>query len=178
VHLAELPVLRRRQLVDGATQALGLQQVRDADSAARHLVLVGRADAAPGGADGALLARFVAGLVQGAVPGKDHVGPARYAHARRVLQHAAARELVDLAQQHHRVHHHARPDHVGGTGLQHAGRHHVQDRFLALDPQCVSRVVAAVEAHHHVGLCGDPVDHLALALVAPLSANGYQRRHG
>src|SRR5271169_1654513 len=32
----------------------------------------------------------------------------------------------------------------------------------------MSGIVAALEAHHHVGLFGQPVDDLALALVAPL----------
>jgi hypothetical protein len=35
-------------------------------------------------------------------------------------------------------------------------------------------VVAALESHHHIGAAGEPVDNLALALVAPLRADdGY-----
>ena len=42
---------------------------------------------------------------------------------------------------------------------------------LVADDQRVAGVVAALEAHHHVGAAGEPVDDLALALVAPLGAD-------
>ena len=41
----------------------------------------------------------------------------------------------------------------------------------------VARVVAASIAHHHVGLLGQHVDDLALALVAPLRPDDYGRWH-
>ena len=47
----------------------------------------------------------------------------------------------------------------------------VQHRLLAADHQRVAGVVAALEAHHALRAVGQPVDDLALALVAPLGAD-------
>ena len=38
-------------------------------------------------------------------------------------------------------------------------------------------IVAALEAHHDVGLLGEPVDDLALALVTPLGPDHHHIRH-
>src|SRR5690606_30999374 len=70
-------------------QLLGIVQVGDADAAARHLVLVGRADAAAGGADGLAAGGLLAGLIQGDVVRHDQRGgradlqPAAHFHAGR-----------------------------------------------------------------------------------------------
>src|SRR5829696_8367757 len=48
---------------------------------------------------------------------------------------------------------------------------------LGPDDEGVAGVVAALEAHDHVGLLGEPVDDLALALVAPLGADHHDIRH-
>jgi hypothetical protein len=105
------------------------------------------------------------------------VGAPRDPHPGRVAQHAAVPELPELGQQHLRIHHHPGPDQVDGTGAQDPRRHHVQHGLLAIHQQRVTGVVAALEAHHQVGLHGQPVDDLALALVPPLGAHGHQRRH-
>jgi hypothetical protein len=47
----------------------------------------------------------------------------------------------------------------------------------AVDDQRVAGIVAALEAHHHVGALRQPVDDLALALVAPLGADDDDVRH-
>ena len=52
--------------------------------------------------------------------------------------------------------------------MQNARRDEVQDVFLVANLNRVARVVAALIAHHHVGLLGQHVDDLALALVTPL----------
>src|SRR5258708_9473342 len=47
----------------------------------------------------------------------------------------------------------------------------MQHRLLGSDHQRVAGVVAALEAHHALRAVGQPVDDLALALVAPLGAD-------
>ena len=47
----------------------------------------------------------------------------------------------------------------------------MQHGLLAADHQRVAGVVAALEAHHALRAVGQPVDDLALALVAPLGAD-------
>src|SRR5262249_4323086 len=54
---------------------------------------------------------------------------------------------------------------------QDPGGDEMQDRLLAADHQRVAGVVPALEAHHTLGVVGEPVDDLALALVAPLGAD-------
>ena len=64
VHLRQLEVLLAGESRDRVAQARRVEQVGDADPAPRDLVLVGGSDAAPGGADRALLARLLARLVE------------------------------------------------------------------------------------------------------------------
>ncbi len=52
--------------------------------------------------------------------------------------------------------------------MQRARRHQPQDEFLAVHDQRMGGVVAALEAHHHVGVLGEQVNDLALALISPL----------
>jgi hypothetical protein len=47
----------------------------------------------------------------------------------------------------------------------------MQHGLLAADDQRVAGIVAALEAHHALGMIGQPVDDLAFALVAPLGAD-------
>ncbi len=86
-------------------------------------------------------------------------------------------EPADLLEQRARIEHHAVADHRQLAGPHHAGR---QQRELvggAVDDQRVAGIVAALEAHHDVGLLGEPVDDLALAFVAPLGADHDHIRH-
>ena len=80
-------------------------------------------------------------------------------------------EPVDLLDQRARIEHNAiaddrqlpRPHHPGG-----------QQRQLvdgAIDDERVTRVVAALEAYHDVGLLREPVDNFPLAFVSPLGAD-------
>ena len=48
---------------------------------------------------------------------------------------------------------------------------------LAADDERVAGIVTALEPHDDVGLLGQPVDDLALALVAPLGAHDNHVRH-
>ena len=47
----------------------------------------------------------------------------------------------------------------------------VQRQLAAIDDERMPRVMASLKAHHAVDVFGEPVDHLALALVAPLRAD-------
>ena len=58
-----------------------------------------------------------------------------------------------------------------GVPRDDAGREQRQLVGLVADDQRVAGIVAALEAHDHVGAAGEPVDDLALALVAPLRAD-------
>ena len=57
------------------------------------------------------------------------------------------------------------------------GRQQRQLVGLVADDQRMAGVVAALEPHHDIGAAGQPVHHLALALVAPLGADHRDIRH-
>ncbi len=59
--------------------------------------------------------------------------------------------------------------HAGGQQRQFIGR--------AVDHQRMAGIVAALEAHHHIGALRQPVDDLALAFVAPLGADDHDIGH-
>jgi hypothetical protein len=61
----------RADAVQLGIQIIEMRQIAHADRAAADLVFIGRADAAPGGADLARACRFLAQAVQIAVEGQD-----------------------------------------------------------------------------------------------------------
>ena len=61
-------------VVDVGAEERGVEQVDDAQAVAMHLVLVGGADAAAGGADGLAAGRGLGGKLDHAVIGQDDLG--------------------------------------------------------------------------------------------------------
>jgi len=136
----------------------------------------GSARSQPGGADLIAAARRLARLVQRRVERQDQ---------RRVLGDAQRLgrdaqplrgDAVDLVQQRLRVEHHAVADDAELAAHQ-AGGEQAQLVGLVAHHQRVAGIVAALEAHHDLGAAGEPVHHLALALVAPLRADDGDVRH-
>ena len=56
---------------------------------------------------------------------------------------------------------------------EHSGRNDVQDGLLAAHHEGVAGIVPALETHHGIGVVGEQIDDLALALVAPLGAENH-----
>ena len=77
-----------------------------------------------------------------------------------------------------RVDHHAVADHRELAAAHHAGRQQAQLVLDAVHHQRVASVVSTLKAHHDIGPAGEPVDDLALALVAPLGAHDRDVAHG
>jgi len=86
-------------------------------------------------------------------------------------------DLLDLAQQVPGIDDHAVAD-DRQLALNHARGQQRQLVDLAVDDQRMARVVAALEPHDHVGAVAQPVDDLALALIAPLGADNGHIGHG
>ena len=86
-------------------------------------------------------------------------------------------QSLDLGQENRRIDHHTRADQVHRRRVQDARRHDVQDRRLAVHHEGVAGVVAALEARDEIGARREPVDDLALSLVAPLGADCDDGRH-
>ncbi len=173
---AQQRVVMQQQLVELVGQRLRLGEVGDPDGAARHLVLVGGADAAPGGADLAVAARRLARAVQRRVQRQDQRRIVGDAQRLRRDGESLRLHALDLGQQRLRVDHHAVADDAEFFAHQPA-RQQRELVGLVADHQRVAGVVAALEAHHDVGAAGQPIDDFALALVAPLRADHRDVRH-
>ena len=167
---AEHEVVEIECLAEARRESIALEQVGNAHGAARHLVLVGRADAAASRADGLVAAGAFTRAVQRLVPRHDDGAGRRYADARANLD-ALELQRLDLLAQGVQGQHHAVADQAFYPGLQDAGRYQVQHGLLAVDDQRVAGVVAALEAHHRGCALREQVDDLALAFVAPLGAD-------
>ncbi len=158
-------------------EPLAMEQVLQADRAPRHLVLVRRPDAAAGGADLARALGCFARQVERHVIRQDQRAGLADLQPRAHVD-AGGLERPDLLDQRLRREHDAVADVAGDLLAQDAGRDQVQHRLLAADHQRMAGVVTALEAHDTLGMIGEPVDDLALALVAPLGADyDYILRH-
>ena len=103
--------------------------------------------------------------------GQDQRDILRDAQIVRADRDALLLELGDFLEKGLRIEHHAVADHRELRGPEHAGGQQRQLVGLAIDDQRMARIVAALESHHDVGLLRQPVDDLALSLVAPLGAD-------
>ena len=176
VDLHQDLVLQLERGLDLLVEDLLVEHVRDPDADARDLVLVGRADAAAGGADLGLAEEPLGDLVHGHVVRHDQVRIRADQQARRV--DAAGLQPGQLVQQHAGVHDDAVADHVPRAGREDARRDEVQREVLPVGQHDgVPGVVAALIAHHPLHGPPQQVRGLALALVAPLGADEHDRRH-
>ena len=170
-------VVMRQQPVDLGAERRQVGQIHEADGAAADLVLVGRADAALGGADAGRELPILADRLELAMQRQDQRRVLGDAQIVRRHRDALFPERGDLVEQRLRIDHHAVADDRQLAAAHHAGRQQRQLVGDAVDHQRVAGIVAALEAHDDVGLLGQPVDDLALALVAPLGADYHHIRH-
>jgi hypothetical protein len=171
--LDEHRVVHPHQLLALLGESLRVLQVLHADGAARHLVLVGRADALARGADDAEAAARAAPLarqVDGDVERQDERARLADDEPRAHLD-AGLLEAPDLGEQVRRIDDDAVADVAVDARPHHARGHQLQRRAHAVDDQRVPGVVAALEADHGPRVLGQPVDDLALAFVTPLGAD-------
>ena len=163
--------------LDLGLQALQIGEVHDAHGAPADLVLVGRADAALGRADLAGAGGRLAQCVELAVERQDQcrvLGDAQVLAGDRDPERLDARDLVNQGP---RIDHDAVADHRELSLAHDTGRQQRELIGRAVDHQRMAGVMAPLEAHHHVGALGQPIDDLALALVAPLGADDHDIGH-
>jgi hypothetical protein len=79
-------------------------------------------------------------------------------------------DALDFRLQGPRIEHHAIADHRR-SAADDPRREQRELVGLIADDERVTGIVAALEAHHHVGAARQPVDDLPLAFVAPLGAD-------
>ena len=161
-------------LQDGADlldEAFLVEEVGDAQRAAGNLVLVGGADATARRADLLVAGSGFAGMVKGDVVRHDEGGVGGDAQTLLNVGHADGVEFVDFAEEGFRREDDAVAEVADGRGMHNAGRNETENGLLAVDHERVTGIVTAVEADDAGDLFGQPVNDLALAFVAPLSAD-------
>ena len=167
-----------KQAGDFLIQTVRLGQVHEPDRAASHLVFVGWPDATFGGSD---LHRFdICGFAVGvefAVQAKDqrHVFGDLQIVGRDL--DALRCELGDFVHQMMRIEDDAIADDRELSGPHDARGQQRELIDIVVDDERMPGIVAALKAHHDVGLERQPIDDLALAFVAPLGADHHHIRH-
>lgn len=166
--------------LEGRLDLLGedllVEHIGDANADAGDLVLVARADAAPGSADLAVAEESLGHLVDRHVVRHQQVRVGRDQQTLGV--DVAGLEAFDLAQQDARIDDDAVADHVVDAGGQDSGRDEVEGEGLAVrQDHCVSGVVSALVADHPLQLPTEQISRFPLAFVAPLGADQHNRSH-
>ena len=152
-------------------QRAEIGEVHQPDRATADLVLVGRADAAPRGADRGRRVGRLPQRIEFAMQGEDQRDVLGDAKIFRADRDALPLQLRHLIEERLRIEHDAIADHGELRWPKHAGRQQRQLVGLAVDDKRVACIVAALETHDDIGLLRQPVDDLALPLVAPLGAD-------
>ena len=160
-------------VVDVGAQQCRIQQVDHAQPAAVHLVLVRWPNAAAGGPNLGPPRRILRRQLDHAVVGQDYLRPVRHEELAINLQPGVL-QLLYLAQEGHRIQHHAVADDAPALRPQHPAGDQLQHELLAGNDDGVAGVVPAGIARHHGKLLRQHIDDLALALVAPLRAKDHR----
>ncbi len=161
----------RQQALDLAPERQRICEVHDAYCTPAHFVLVGRADAAPRGADAGEQVGGLANGVELLVQGQDQRGILGNAQVLRRDIDPLPPQPVDLLEERVRIDHDAVADHGQLPRPHHARR---QERQLVGDPvddERVARIMSTLEANDDVGLLRQPVDDFPLSLVPPLGTD-------
>ena len=170
-------VVMHQSAVDPTGESFFVGQIGHADDPATHLVLIGRADAAAGGADLGDAVLRLARAVQLAVDRQDQrcvLGDHQRLGRDR---HPLPAQLRDFLFQVPGVQHHTVADH-GQLATAHDARgQQAQLEYLAVNNQRVTCIMPTLETRDHIGTFGQPVHDLAFSLVAPLGADNDDISH-
>jgi len=170
-------VVMRADSVELRAERAEMGEVADPDRAAPDLVLISGADAAPRGPDLARARGVLAERVEIAVEGENERTGVGDLEPLGVDLDALRAQRLDLGLQRPGIEDDAVADH-GKAALHDAGGKERELVGLFADDECMAGIVAALESDDEVGAARQPVDDLALALVAPLAADHGNVRQG
>ncbi len=151
----------------------GVEEIDDAEAVTVDLVLVSRADAATGGADGLASGCGLGCELDHAVVGQDDlgaVGDEQLAIRATGDGQACLAQFFDFAKEGCGVEDDTIADDSSAAGAQDAAGDELQHVFFAVNDDGVTGVVASSIAGDHIELLGEDVDDLTLAFVAPLGS--------
>ena len=151
-------------------------QITQPDSAAGDFILIGRADAAPGGANLAGTAHCLARRIHGLMQRQDQRRSIRNNQRLRGNLGPLLAQQGNLGNQMVRVDHNAITNDRQFARAHNARWQQRQLVFNTFDHQRMAGIMTALKTHNDIGAAGQPVNNLALALIAPLGPDyGYVR---
>ena len=154
---------------DVRLKQISVQQIDDAEAVAGHLVFIGGADAAAGGADLLAAGRAFGSELDHAVVFENDLRTVRDEELL-IDVDAEVAQLPNFAQEGQRVEYNAVADDSLAGWPQNAAGDELENELLAADDDGVSGVVSASVAGHDGKALGEHVDDLAFAFIAPLGA--------
>ena len=169
------PLLDGHDRAEFGAQYLRVDQVAHADAEPPDLVLEGGTDPPQGRPGPHVALQFLLEAVQDLVVRHHDMRAVANAEVRDRM--ATGPRLVDLLQELRRFDDDAVPDHVHRPLPQDPGREQVERVQVVPHLDGVARVRAALESRDDVGVIGEKIDDLALALVPELGSHDYARGH-
>ena len=157
-------------ILDMGTQQRSVEEIGDAKAPASHFVFVGGADAARSGADFYAAWSVFRAELHHAVVGQNDlcaVGDEEVA----IDFYSRGAEGGDFFQEGDRVDDDSVADDADALGAQDAARDELKNKFLAVDDDGVSGVMAAGVTRDYGESFGEYVDNFPFALVAPLGSH-------
>src|SRR5262249_46497494 len=149
-------------------EALAIEEISYANSAASDFVFVRRPDAPGSSSDrNAILASF-RHLLHKAVEGKDHVGTVANEQVAANLDPGAL-ECFHFIEQRARIDHHAIADN-GLYPAENTTRDQLQDIFPIANKDRVAGIMATLVSRDNIEAIREKVDNFAFSLIAPLRA--------
>src|SRR5579862_5759353 len=155
-------------------EAIGLEQVAHTNAAACHFVFVSGADAARSGADFGCAARRFGGFVHFAMIGKNQVCAIAEEEASADFD-AGLLEIFEFGYEGCRIDDCTGADDGFLFWAQDAARDELQHIAMAIEDDCVPRVMSPRVARGVIERRSEIVDDLAFAFVAPLGADDCDR---
>ena len=91
-----------------------------------------------------------------------------------ILPDTARLQRLQLADDAHRVHHHAVGHHILDVRIEYTRRYALQGEPLPVERNGVTGIVSALITHHHIGVPGIIIGYLSFSLVPPLGSDDNQ----
>jgi hypothetical protein len=150
-------------------QRVRVDEVPDADTMARRLVRVRRANSPQRRPDLAVLATRLLAAIDLEMIGQHDMRP--IGDHETVGRNPLSLEFLDFVDQARRVDHDTGADHADAVGVEDSRGNQVQLEGALRGFDRVTCIAPAIGADHHVGTASERIGQLAFALVAPLSAH-------
>src|SRR6266404_5950333 len=155
---------------DVRLQETEVKQINYAQAAAASFVLVARANPARSGPNFYAAGRVFRRELNHAVVGKNDVRAVADKQIA-IYSDPSFAQRGHFLQKRNWIEHHSVSNYATTALAQHPTGHQLQDKSLAINDDRVAGIVASGVTRHDGEVLGEHVNNLALALVAPLSAD-------